>query len=69
MIDYNTWKSQIRAPNAVPTGREYLDPAVMAQMDPPEPMLLLLPHMIQGFNMLEKKWGTYCLDPYSDGPS
>jgi hypothetical protein len=59
MIDYKTARKQSAKPGGPGNPpREYLDQAIMAQDSPPEPMLLLLPHLIQGYNMLAKKWGA-----------
>ena len=59
MIDYKTAKSHsaklVDTTNKPP---EYFDQAIMIPDSPPEPMLLLLPHVIRGFNMLTKKWST-----------
>jgi hypothetical protein len=69
MIDYKT----IQKLNTKPGGPgdippEYLDQAIMVLDSPPEPMLLLLPHLIQGYNMLSKKWGAYAPAPYRIWP-
>jgi hypothetical protein len=60
MVDYKTWNNSKKgnAATAQPQepGRRYLDQAIMRQQSPPEPMLLLLPHVLVGFNMLNKRW-------------
>ena len=63
MVDYKTAQnSGLKLGNSGDPGdppREYLDKATMDQDSPPEPMVLLLPHLIHGYNMLAKKWGAY----------
>lgn len=70
MIDYKTAKHYGAKPgDPGDTSREYSDRAIMIPDSPPEPMLLLLPHVIHGFNMLAKKWGTCAPAPYLIWPS
>jgi SpoVK/Ycf46/Vps4 family AAA+-type ATPase len=54
MIDYSTWNRHAQHKPA--ENREYLAPDFMRRETPPEPMLLLLPHIIVGFDMINKKW-------------
>lgn len=70
MIDYKTAKSHgAKLVDRGNTPPEYFDEAIMIPDSPPEPMLLLLPHMIHGFNMLTKKWGTCAPTPSRIWPS
>jgi SpoVK/Ycf46/Vps4 family AAA+-type ATPase len=59
MIDYSTYNSNLEdKTNADRQRRESLARDVLNLELPPEPMLLLLPHTLIGFDMLNKKWKT-----------